>query len=643
MTQVGFKSKLAAILNTEVKGSNRLSFQKLTMASSNKFDAELICSLFIVCFLLLSVTTSSPVLAQSEEDIHRMGEISKKIGELAKEFENCKGDTKCHLRISQEMEALSKQYQKLLPAAGQTLPPGQIVSHTPSCQNFFMPGWSCLPVDATVQTTMDSFDYDHYCDPPGGLPCNKRFYVGREYHYQDQSKGKGILIYTDDFKEFRLIIMGSHKATKISKTHGTSRRRVMNWAGTGYSWQEENWPKGSLEIRQPFHLSITFPPAMPGYSNVAYRGPHIWTSDRNYSRLATPRLPGVGDKVQFILTPELMDKAMRDGNFVRKFQWRWLFEPGEKSYEDSQIHLTIAMGKPVEDKPGLLVVTPTKPFKLSGPDQNCRFSPLKKTYKLTNKGQSPIAFIIKKDANWLALSKTDGLLDSQKTVSVDVKLDEKMIKAFHQGTHKAALVFQNRTSGKSTSRSVEVKVEKESQWEVNLTGYEIDEMDPYWKQTTKLRGAVRFDYVLKGTFTLVRDKECKWKYKSGSITQASAKLSDLHEPATSWEIKPLRCKGCDTFSQLQAKSLHGYVRGNDVHLSWGLIKPRVKVLARVAIPCTPMPDCSEWKNREFVSETFLDRVNHLALPLVDGKVVSGKVVSPQGSRWIQYRYSLKKK
>jgi hypothetical protein len=43
---------------------------------------------------------------------------------------------------------------------------------------------------------------------------------------------------------------------------------------------------------------------------------------------------------------------------------------------------------------------------------------------------------------------------------------------------------------------------EQQRWYVALTGHEIDEMDRYWEQTTRARGAIRFNYRLEADFTL---------------------------------------------------------------------------------------------------------------------------------------------
>ena len=179
--------------------------------------------------------------------------------------------------------------------------------------------------------------------------------------------------------------------------------------------------------------------------------------------------------------------------------------------------------------------------------------------------------------------------------------------------------------------------EQKQEWRVFVKGYEIDEMDPYWQVTTKLRAAVRFDYSLKGQFVLTRRDEA-WVFDSGSITLASVGLRNLYEPEGTWEIRPLRCRGCEKVSA--ATKLTGEVYGDEVRLSWGMFRPSVDAEARIVISCKPEPACAQWGQRTYVSETFFDRIGGELLPLQDGFTKTYAVTSPQGSTWVSYTYTL---
>jgi hypothetical protein len=172
-------------------------------------------------------------------------------------------------------------------------------------------------------------------------------------------------------------------------------------------------------------------------------------------------------------------------------------------------------------------------------------------------------------------------------------------------------------------------------WQVTLAGHEIDLMDRYWRLTTRVRAAVRFDYTLQGEFTL-RKEDDRWVFDSGTVTYAEVGLSEEYWPEGSWEIKlPLNCTNCDQVTS--GRRLTGEVFGDEVRLAWGRFRPEVEVDARIAVSCTPMPDCSEWKNRTFESSDFFQRINGQLLPLTDGAVSAPSVIDPaSGLQWLDY-------
>lgn len=178
---------------------------------------------------------------------------------------------------------------------------------------------------------------------------------------------------------------------------------------------------------------------------------------------------------------------------------------------------------------------------------------------------------------------------------------------------------------------------EQQRWHVALTGYEIDEMDRYWEQTTRVRGAIRFDYRLEADFTLRKEADF-WVFAEGSIISSEVRLTSLFLPVESWELRPLECRGCDRLSV--GGTLRGTVDGDGVRLRWGNVRPEVNVGARVVATCTPMPGCAEWMDRLFVSENFLDRAGDETLSLRDGFAKQHTVTSPQGVVWVFFRYTL---
>jgi hypothetical protein len=289
-----------------------------------------------------------------------------------------------------------------------------------------------------------------------------------------------------------------------------------------------------------------------------------------------------------------------------------------------------------------LRVSPDRNFHAAGPHSEDRFLPRAITYLLTNCDRQPVSYAVLTPAKWLKISPAHGTIPPGGDVTTTVSLNGDLT-AWDDGTYTEPIQFQNLTSGKgNTTRQAELEV-KLHRWQVLLTGFEIDEMDPYWKLTTKVRGAIRFDYKLRSEFTVAR-KKGKWAYKSGIITIAEVGLSNLYEPLEAWAVKPLKCQNCNKVTSLKGTSQSGIVDGNVVNLYWGNAKPQVLVEAQIKMPCKPMPDCAQWKSRLFVSSEFLDRLNNVPLLLKHEGVVEPPkpIKDPQGLQWINYSHTLRR-
>jgi hypothetical protein len=344
-----------------------------------------------------------------------------------------------------------------------------------------------------------------------------------------------------------------------------------------------------------------------------------------------------------IVGPETMRDAAASGRLVRTYRWRSLDTDG-KSYSDNTLDLTLEIGEAPPEEPGVLAVSPGDGFRSSRTDPKKSFEPSSKTFTVRNSGKQALSYSVSKKADWLSLDTTSGSLGPGQSAAVTVSVNVPAAEKLEEDTYKDTLTFTNTTNGKgNTSRPAELTIGEEQDWQVFLTGYEIDEMNPYWKITTKVRGAIRFDYKLRGEFTIAK-KKGKWQYKKGVITLAEVGLSNLYEPLKVWLIKPLNCQNCSQVMNLKGTPLSGHVDGNEVKLHWGNQRPRVEVEAKIVVPCTPMPDCAQWKQRLYISEEFLDRVNDVFLPLKHEGVVTPPepIVSPQGSRWINYTFTLRR-
>lgn len=90
-----------------------------------------------------------------------------------------------------------------------------------------------------------------------------------------------------------------------------------------------------------------------------------------------------------------------------------------------------------------------------------------------------------------------------------------------------------------------------------MTGFEVIDLEPEFKAAGHPRAAVRFDYKLRADFILERDGQA-WVFRSGTIVEAAASVSDMHLPSDTWEVKAFECQGCDRVST--AKTLRGEIQ-----------------------------------------------------------------------------------
>ena len=177
-------------------------------------------------------------------------------------------------------------------------------------------------------------------------------------------------------------------------------------------------------------------------------------------------------------------------------------------------------------------------------------------------------------------------------------------------------------------------------WSVTIAGHEIDEMDPYWRKTTGVRGAVRFDYLLEAEFTTIK-KNGRWVFGAGTVTHATLDYSTEYEPTNSWALKAPSCPKCNDL--LSGRTLRGEVQPDGkVLLKWGTFRPAVDIEAQIIASCTPMPSCAEWGKRQFVSASFFESINIQRLTLADGwSDVYSTGPSGQGADRVEVSFTLK--
>jgi len=598
-----------------------------------------------IWLIVCAVVLAAPVFGAGSSD--RMGEISKRLEELGKQVQACGANADCINKVMAEMQALSAEYAQLAksvsgpqPAAGQKL--------APTCQGFFRPGWSCLSVKMTAAYRNERRSFDSYCDPPGILPCNRKEYIALSSVYALTAGGSGILTYTKDFAEFDLFVQGDPANTKVTTFQGVKMWRTETPIGSGsYKFEQRSFPIGSYTVDIPAGLHIIYPAEQGALTNVFFVAAHSRTTDDWYpyerGDVLSPTIQKQDAVSVEVITPAMMKAAADSRQLVRTYRWKTLDTDG-KSYSDNTLNLKVEIGEPPPEEPGALAVSPGDGFSSSRTDPKKSFEPLSKTYTISNKGKQAINYAVSKKATWLKLDNTGGSLAPGGSATVAASVDVPVAGKLTEDTYKDTITFVNTTNAKgNTTRPADLTIGEEQRWQVFLTGYEIDEMDSYWKITTKVRGAIRFDYKLRGEFTIAK-KKGKWTYKSGTITIADVGLSNLYEPLSVWMVKPLKCLNCFYVTNLKGGALSGYVDGNIVKLHWGNAWPKVNVEAKITVPCKPMPKCAQWGQRLFVSTEFFDRINNVPLPLKHEGVVKPPkpIISPQGSRWINYTYTLRR-
>jgi hypothetical protein len=581
----------------------------------------------------------------------RMGELSKRMEDLSKRAQACGGNAACVNKVMAEYQTLSAEYTRLVQspqgAAGSSVSNAvdRSCSLCPKCFGSIQPrpGWSCLPVKMRVT---DRVEFKRY----GSYPVSHaewKWYLANDVVLAYSAEGSGTLTYTKDYKEFRLDIASMPSDNKLSQF--SWKKADVSYSGfTGQKWSSSSGPQGPVKVMQRCALTVVYPPESqtPSKPNF-YFNPMSVSCDADRSGESGTRLSDEGSP-SLQMTPETVKAMIQSRQFSKTFSFRKkaAASPNDKdpSYENHNLTVSLQIGEPPSEQPGALGVSPGDGFSSSRTDPQKNFEPLSKTYTVKNNGKQAINYDVSKKADWLKLGPTGGSLAPGGSATVTVSVDVSAASKLTEDIYKDTITFTNTTNGKgNTARPADLTIGEEQKWQVFLTGYEIDEMDPYWKITTRVRGAIRFDYKFRGEFSIAK-KKGKWQYKNGTITIAEVGLSDLHEPLEVWLVKQLKCQNCAQVTNLKETPLSGYVDGNDVKLVWGKIWPKVPVEAKIKCPCKPLPDCAQWKTRLFVSSEFFDRINNVALPLKHEGVVTPKepIVSPQGLRWIHYTYTLRR-
>ncbi len=588
--------------------------------------------------LLLFISILSLCTLALVQDVDRMGKLSAKLMDLQKKLQACGSDTRCQQKVAQEINALLQQYQGLAQSGGQA---AQLI--VPTCAGFFRPGWSCLPIKMQVTDEVEVKSYGSYPVAAGEW----KWYVANDASFAYHAVGSGILVYTPGYEEFEIWTRFLPADCQVTQ-FGWAKKNASYSGYSSQKWTSSSGPQGPVRVTNPCGFTVVYPPVKdtPPLPDIHMTfNPVIVECDDEWGGQNGTRVPYDGSP-PFQMTPETVKSMVAAGQFSKTLAWqvRTAASKDDPSYETHHLSIRIEVGEPPPPaKPGALVVTPGDGFSSNRPDPKTPFAPLSKTYTLKNTGEAAIDYAVAKKANWLNLDNVSGSLPPGASATVTVAVNVPVAGKLLEDTYKDTISFTNTTNGKgTTTRPADLSLYEEQTWQIFLTGNETEEADPYWKITTKVNAAIRFDYKLRGEFTIFK-KKGKWNYKNGTVTIADVGLSNLYEPVEVWMVKPFTCATCDQTKNLAGKPLAGKVDGNVVELFWGQpLLPKVHVAAKITCPCKPMPSCAEWGSRWFISEQFFQRINWYPLTLKNGPAEPLKVVTPQGLRWVNAYFTLKR-
>lgn len=336
------------------------------------------------------------------------------------------------------------------------------------------------------------------------------------------------------------------------------------------------------------------------------------------------------------LDKEMMEKLLNGEKYDKKIELSG-DAPNNQQHKYS-FHITFEI-----EGNSLLAVNPAEGLVSEGPDCKNDFNPANISYELSNEGNKKLDYTISKGAPWLDLSQTNGSLSPGQKTTLTLVINDQA-KDLAEGIHKDQLFFTNATDGNGNSiRNVEVDCGEEQCWQVNISGFEIDEMDPYWKITTHVRGAIQFNFKFLADFK-IKKKEGKWKYKEGVIKSADLAVENLYEPKDAWECKPISSDYLKNIKTLEGVNIDGVITDdNQVNLFWPNLKIELNMDARIIVPCKPLPICAEWGSRIYKPEQFFLNLREIPIKLVNGaqEKIDSKV-DPQGVKWLSYEYKILK-
>ena len=341
------------------------------------------------------------------------------------------------------------------------------------------------------------------------------------------------------------------------------------------------------------------------------------------------------------ISPREIADGMRSGRLEKIFPVAYQADVIGLS-QTGQVTLTILFDR----QPGRLAVTPADPFQAMGPNEKGDFQPQEKVYSLKNGGQTKLHWAVSGQKPWLSVSAASGTLAPGAVASVMVRPNDKARK-LKEGVHKSTLAFTNKTNGRgNTHREVILDVGKEEKWRIHISGYETSKGSVAVFQSgswVRAYYGVRFNYKIWIDFTIRRQKG-KWKYKKGNYSVADVGQGSLYDSVL-WTHKSIKCvRNCNKIRALKGSGITGtIVPAKSVRLNVKDIRPEAEVEAILKLKCRPMPACMTWESATFTSDTFMDRIDDIVFPLINGHSDKRKVVSPgKKDHWVNYSYSVRR-
>lgn len=250
------------------------------------------------------------------------------------------------------------------------------------CAMFRVPGnpQLCAPVKISVVDSVEEVTGDHYCDPPGVLPCNEKKYTKRYLAFAYEAEASGFMLYMKDLSSFHVTVRGTEAKTRITRLEGYNQWFTQKGGGARM-WQKKTFPQGPAVIRIPVRLSINYPAGEDSSWNLGFNGLDVGTTDGELPTTSGSRLGSEAagqEPTPWKITPQGMKQIMDVGGFEETFKWRDA-QPGGESYEDHVLTIKFEVGEPCQEK--ILLAIKTQ----DGQDKYCfsEASPGKLEFTLT--------------------------------------------------------------------------------------------------------------------------------------------------------------------------------------------------------------------------------------------------------------------